>query len=214
MKIMVIIFLFVCSVCPVSIALDRQRTCFPSEKVCFNYVNNESIELALIAIKKAYKYFISIGYHEKYFLEVIFQKVVTVKTGLGDFFRVYGKLGQYNHIYLTDWNEPWLKQQNAYSLKMNKELYESMIVHEVVHFIAKKIASHKIENTLSEYIAFAVQLSQMQPEIRQKILNMHSLPAFETDEINLDIMMFDPAAFAVKSYLHFKQSKGEYIKKI
>jgi hypothetical protein len=27
-------------------------------------------------------------------------------------------------------------------------------------------------------------------------------------------MMFDPGVFAVKSYLHFRQERGEYLKKI
>jgi hypothetical protein len=170
--------------------------------------------IALKAIRKAYNFFFNIGYHDKYFLEIVFQKEVMVENCNGDLIRVYGKLGKDDHIYLTDWNEVWLVEQNSYGLKMSKEFYESIIIHEVAHFIAEKIVGRKIEITNSEYIAYVVQLSQMQPKIRQAILSKLPLLAFKTEEINLDVMLFNPTVFAVKSYLHFKESKGQYIKDI
>ena len=156
----------------------------------------------------------SIGYSKKYPLWIFFQKKVEIETVTGELIRVYGKLNKDNHIYLTDWNEPWLTEQNAYGLEMSKDFYESLIIHEVAHFIAEKIAGRKIENTLSEYIAYVVQLSQMLPTMRQEILGQRHLTAFKTEEINLDIMMFDPVIFGVKSYLHFMQSRGQYLKEI
>ena len=137
-----------------------------------------------------------------------------VERRCGDFIRVIGKLGKDNRIYLTNRHEPWLKKQNAYGLEMSKEFYESLIVHEVAHFIVEKITGGKIKCTLSEYVAYVVQLSQMQPQMRQAILNQRFLPAFKIYEINLEIMLLDPAAFAVKSYLHFKENKGQFLKEI
>ena len=205
---------FVLVFCAASIAAGQQRTCYSAYKVCINYTNTENTELVSNAIKRVYDFFFNIGYSGKFFLEMIFQKEVRVETSDGDFIRVYGKLGKDNHIYLTDWNEAWLAEQNAYGLKMSKEFYESLIVHEVAHYIAEKIAGRKIENTHAEYIAYTVQLSQMHPKMRQAILSQRPLSAFETEDINLEVMLFDPAVFAVKSYLHFKESKGQYLKEI
>ena len=192
----------------------HQSVSCPTNKVCICYTNSEDIELALNAIRKAYNFFINIGYSETYFLEIVFQKKVVVENRYGDLIRVIGKLGKDNCIYLTNRDEPWLKEQNAYSLGMSKEFYESLIVHEVAHFITEKITGRKIECSLSEYIAYVVQLSQMKSQMRQAILNQRFLRAFKTYQINFDIMLLDPAVFAVKSYLHFKKNKGKFLKEI
>jgi len=192
----------------------HQSACCPTNKICICYTNSEDIDLALIAIRKAYNFFINIGYSETYFLEVVFQKKVVVECPSGHLIRVIGKLGKDNHIYLTKWDEPWLKEKNGYGLEMRKEFYESLIVHEVAHFIVEKITGGKIECTHSEYVAYVVQLSQMKPQMRQAILNQRFLPAFKTHEINLEIMLLDPVAFAVKSYLHFKENKKQFLKEI
>ena len=197
-----------------SIATALQTICYPEYKVCIKYNNHENIEFALNAIKKAYAFFINIGYFDTYFFEIVFQKAVMAETGANDSIRVYGKLGKDNRIYLTDWNEPWMAGQSSYGLRMSKEFYESLIVHEVAHFISEKIVGHKIETALSEYVAYVVQLSQVGPAIRNKILSKHPLPSFDSDEIHLDVMLLDPMAFAVKSYLHFMQNRGRLLKKI
>ena len=186
----------------------------PTNKVCICYTNPEDIELALSAIRKAYNFFINVGYSETYFLEIVFQKKVVVESRYGDLIRVIGKLGKDNRIYLTNRDEPWLKEQNAYGLGMSKAFYESLIVHEVAHFITEKIAGRKIECSRSEYIAYVVQISQMQPQMRQALLNQSLLSAFKTYQINFDIMLLDPAVFAVKSYLHFKENEGQFLKEI
>ena len=200
--------------CATPIAAGQKRTCYSTNKVCINSANTENTELVSNAIKRAYDFFFNFGYSDRFFLEIIFQKEVRVENSDGGFIRVCGKLGKDNYIYLTDWNETWLAEQNAYGLKMSKEFYESLIVHEVAHFIAEKIVGRKIDNTDSEYIAYVVQLSQMHPKMRLSILSQRSLSAFKTEDINLEVMLFDPAVFAAKSYLHFKENKGQYLKEI
>lgn len=200
--------------CAASIAPGQRGTFISAYRVSIKNTNTENTELVSNAIKRAYDFFISIGYLETYYLEIVFQKEVLVETANGDFTRVYGKLGKDNRIYLTDWNEHWLEEQNSFCLKMSKEFYESIIVHEVAHFIAEKIAGCKIEITHSEYIAYVVQLSQMQSKMREAIFSKCPLSAFETEEINLEVMLVDPSVFAVKSYNHHKGSKGQYLKEI
>lgn len=195
-------------------ASARQSICYPEYKACITYTKSEEVELALTAIKKAYDFFFEIGYSENYFLKIVFQSEIMVEGSNGDMIRVYGKLGKNNHIYLTNWSEAWLTEQNSYGLKMSKEFYESIIVHEIAHFIAEKIACRKIEITHSEYIAYVAQFSKMAPNLRKAILSQRPLPAFETGEISLEVMLMNPASFAVKSYLHFKYNKGQYLKAI
>lgn len=214
MKSLAIISLIVVILFCAQITSAHQSVSCPTNKVCICYTNSEDIELALNAIRKAYNFFINVGYSETYFLEIVFQKKVVVESRYGDLIRVIGKLGKDSRIYLTNRHEPWLAEKNVYGLEMSKEFYENLIVHEVAHFIADKITGHKIECTLSEYIAYVVQLSQMQPQMRQVILNQSFLSAFKTHEINLEIMLFDPAVFAVKSYLHFKENKGQFLQEI
>jgi len=139
----------------ISSALQSIRC--PTNKVCIYYTNPEDIELALNAIRKAYNFFIDVGYSETYFLEIVFQKKVVVECRCGDSIRVIGKIGKDNRIYLTNRDEPWLNKYNAYGLGMSKEFYESLIVHEIAHFITEKITRRKIECSRSEYIAYVVQ---------------------------------------------------------
>ena len=214
MKRRAIISLFVFILFYAQITSAHQSIRCPTNKVCICYTNSEDIELALNAIDKAYNFFASVGYSETYFLEIVFQKKVVVESRYGDLIRVIGKLGKDNRIYLTNRDEPWLKGQNAFGLGISKYFYESLIIHEVAHFITAKITGRKIESSRSEYIAYVVQLSQMQPQMRQAILNQSSLSAFKTYQINFDIMLLDPAVFAVKSYLHFEENKGQFLKKI
>jgi hypothetical protein len=198
-----------------SLGDSHTRGSYLSNKVCIHNANNEKdIELALDAVRKAYDFFADLGFHEKYNIELFFEKTVGFEMANGNFIRTYGKLGKDNRIYLTDSNEPWLAEKNTYGLEFSDPFYESLIVHEVAHLLAEKIAGFKIEITLSEYIAYVVQISQMQPLIKRKILSRRDLSAFKTEEINQQIMMIDPAVFAVKSYLHHKQIRGVYLKGI
>ena len=196
------------------ITAAAQNISCPANNVCIRYTNSDDIELALNAIRKVYDFFFDYGYSETYFLEIVFQKNVVIENRYGDYIRVIGKLGKDSRIYLTNRHEPWLKKQNAYGLEMSKEFYESLIVHEVAHFIIDRITWRKIESSRLEYIAYVVQFSQMQPQMKQAILNQSFLQAFKTYQISLDIMLLDPAVFAVKSYLHFKEDKGQFLKKI
>ena len=214
MRSFAIIFLIVFILFYAQITAAPSNVFCPTNKICIRYTNSEDIDLALSAIRKAYDFFINYGYSETYFLEIVFQKNVVVESRFDDLIRVIGKLGKDNRIYLTNRNEPWLKKQNAYGLEMSKEFYESLIVHEVAHFITEKISGRKIESSRSEYIAYVVQFSQMQPQMRQAILNQNFLMAFKTYQISVDILLLDPAVFAVKSYLHFKEDKGQFLEQI
>ena len=214
MKSLAIISLIVFISFYVQIASALQSMRCPTDKVCICYTNSEDIELALSAISKTHNFFANVGYSETYFLEIVFQKKVLVEGSCGDLVRVIGKLGKDNRIYLTNRDEPWLKEKNAFGLEMSKEFYESLIVHEVAHIITEKITGRKIECSRSEYIAYVVQISQMQSQMKEAILNQRFLSAFKTYQINIDIMLLDPAVFAVKSYLHFKEDKGKFLKEI
>ena len=214
MKSLAIIFLIVFILFYAQITSAHQSIRCPTNKVCICYTNSEDIELALNAISKTYNFFADIGYSETFFLEIVFQRKVVVEGRYGDVIRVIGKLGKDNRIYLTSRDEPWLSEHSAFGLGMSKEFYESLIIHEVAHFITEKITGRKIECSRSEYIAYVVQISQMQPQMRQAILNQSFMSAFKTYQIDFDIMLIDPAIFAVKSYLHFRENKGKFLKKI
>ena len=105
-------------------------------------------------------------------------------------------------------------KHNTYNFEMCEDLYESIIIHEIAHFIVEKICRDKIDPVLTEYVAYTAQLSQMKPSLRNGILNRRLINAFNTDEIYIEIMFMNPLAFAVKSYLHFRNTHGRFLRKI
>jgi len=161
----IISFLFAFLFNASALAVSSTPLCYLSNTVCIDNASNEDVELALNAVKKTYVFFAGLGFTEEYKIELFFEKAVRVEVGTGNFIRIYGKLGRDGNVYLTDWNEPWLTEQNAYGIEMSRDFYESIIIHELAHLIAEKIAARKIAITLSEYIAYVVQLFQMQPTI-------------------------------------------------
>jgi hypothetical protein len=91
-----------------------------------------------------------------------------------------------------------------FGIPMNPEIYRSFVVHEVAHAVAHPNFVRRPNLAAMEYIAYTVQIATMPEPLRRRVLASVETEAFEQPrEIGDQLVMFDPARFAVKSYLHF-----------
>jgi len=104
------------------------------------------------------------------------------------------------------------KFKTWFGISINRLLYRSLISHEVAHLVADlnfKIPKPSIQ--AKEYIAYATQLSTMEPALRKRVMSNFKCKAFEGDwQICETIYMFDCMGFGVRVYLHFlNQANGQ-----
>jgi len=105
-----------------------------------------------------------------------------------------------------------------FGISINRLLYRSLISHEVAHLVADynfKISKPSIQ--AKEYIAYATQLSTMEPALRKRVMSNFKYEAFEGDwQLSETIYMFDCMGFGVRVYQHFlNQANGrDYLQSI
>lgn len=169
-------------------------------------------------ILNAYAFFEHLGYYGKFDVDIVFEhEVLTILPSNKDVSKIR-LLGKYEEnqktIYMTCWGEKWLSKRNDFELEMTADFYETIITHEMIHFLANRYAKTKLDVILSEYIAYSGQLSLF-PEAQIKFLaSKYNASAFENDEISELTFVMSPGLFALKSYLHFKKTNGVLVKKI
>jgi len=98
----------------------------------------------------------------------------------------------------------------VFGLPMNRDLYRSIVAHEVAHLIADhNFAMESPSRAAHEYIAYVTQLATMPPDLRDRILTNSPGEGFRTStQINLIIYMFSPDKFAVGAYRHFVRAEN------
>ncbi len=97
-----------------------------------------------------------------------------------------------------------------FGLPMNRDLYRSVVVHEVAHLIAgHNFAMESPSRVAQEYIAYVTQLATMPPGLRNLILTNFPGEGFQTSmQINSIIYMFSPEKFAVEAYRHYVRAEN------
>ena len=98
------------------------------------------------------------------------------------------------------------KDEVIFGLELDKELYKSMIIHELAHVLAWQNRGLKpIRREMHEYFAYAIQLALLDESHRTRVILSNDVPAFsDRSEITELYYLLNPHFFAVKSYLHFK----------
>jgi len=96
-----------------------------------------------------------------------------------------------------------------YKMPFDEDHYIGAIAHEISHALFTQNApliEDKWNNAAQEYLAHATQLGVLPEELRKLIIANEGTKAWESgDEISVTYMAFNPAGFAVKSYLHLSQ---------
>ena len=97
-----------------------------------------------------------------------------------------------------------------FGLPMDRDLYRSIVVHEVAHLIAShNFTMESPPGMAQEYIAYVTQLTTMPPSLRSRILANFPGEGFRTSmEINSINYMLSPEKFAVGVYRHFVRTEN------
>ncbi len=97
-----------------------------------------------------------------------------------------------------------------FGLPMDRDLYRSIVTHEVAHLIAShNFTMESPPRVAQEYIAYVTQLATMPPGLRDRILANFPGEGFRTSmQINSVIHMLSPEIFAVRAYRHFVRTEN------
>lgn len=98
-----------------------------------------------------------------------------------------------------------------YDQPFDQEHYQGAVAHEIAHAVFEhnsRDIPNQHSNATQEYLAHATQLGILNAQRRQEIIAAQDVGAWESgDSISEIYMAFNPAGFAVKSYLHLTQLK-------
>lgn len=88
---------------------------------------------------------------------------------------------------------------------MTPALYRSLLVHEITHAVVSQTGTPGASSRVThEYLAYAMQFTLMEPELRRRILERYPVRGpverSHLSELYLDL---SPPRFAVKAYRHF-----------
>ncbi len=127
-------------------------------------------------------------------------------------------VGQYEvasqRVTMTSLSAPWLRQRPYFKLRYDRELLVSVLAHESAHALSKAFYRYPLNPNVhaqEEYIAYAAQLSTMDPGKLKQVLAR--FPArhwtFSHEQsINDLVHAAAPHAFGVMSYTHFNSAGG------
>lgn len=101
-------------------------------------------------------------------------------------------------------------ERRILGLPASRDLYRSLISHEVAHLVALRNFSFDRPTIIAqEYIAGVTQIATLPPEWREVILTVYPGEGFRrTSEINLTLFLFDPHFFAVQAYRHYSKPEN------
>lgn len=90
-------------------------------------------------------------------------------------------------------------------------LFESLIVHELVHaYVDQSTGGRFLSRLAHEYLAYAIQLDALAQDERQRIMTRAgTVPPVRREEINEALLSLSPLRFAATSWQHFRQEGGD-----
>lgn len=101
--------------------------------------------------------------------------------------------------------------KDFFGIANDTEIYRSFIAHEVAHAITSQNTRKRLSVSAQEYIAAVVQFETMSPDTRASILSRFKGEGYTSEEqINGILYAFNPAAFLVNAYKHFKSADGGF----
>ncbi len=97
-----------------------------------------------------------------------------------------------------------------FGLPMDRNLYRSIVIHEVAHLIAiQNFTMESPSGAAQEYIAYVTQLATMPPSLRGRILANFPGEGFRASmEISSIYYMLSPQKFAIGVYRHFVRTEN------
>ena len=148
-----------------------------------------------------------LGVHEP--LQVSFEPKVRHPFG-GPVFALFE--GEQRRIRITQFTAiPALAARTPFAKLPLRDLYRSLIVHEVVHGVLRQSAAgQSMDQVASEYLAYGLQIATLPPTARDTFLSLVLLTAQTGDLEFSDVMLaLNPYFFAASSYRHLEASGDE-----
>ena len=101
-----------------------------------------------------------------------------------------------------------MAEGTPYTELPKRDLYRSLIVHEIVHGIMhQNLKRPAASHAAYEYPAYALQIASLPSDVRDKLLRAIPGGAGSGELVFNDaILSFDPYFFAVRAYEHFKSA--------
>lgn len=92
-----------------------------------------------------------------------------------------------------------------FGLPIDRELYRSLITHEVAHAVAScNFAARRPPIEATEYIAYVTMFATMEPALRARALARFPGEGFQNEvEINSMVYLLDPMRFGAQAYRHY-----------
>ena len=194
------------------------KSCDVTLKYCVEQKCKIPFRKVRSGIQSAYAFFGKLGYTEKFPVTIVFKPEINVDWSGGDDKKSVRVLGKYDEeektIYLTCWRDKWISGRNDFYLDMTYEFYRTIVAHEMIHFLANRFAKNSVNSILSEYIAYSGQIELLPEETVRLLVEKYKIQPFEEYEIGEYLFVMDPGVFGLKSYLHYKNSKGLLVKQI
>jgi hypothetical protein len=195
-----------------------QKICDAKIKYCVEQNCKVPFDHLKSGVLSAYSFFEKLGYAGYHNVDIELTPEVSVVWGAGAYRTKIRVLGKYEEderkIYLTCWGEKWLTGRNDYNLDMTPEFYETIVAHEMIHFLANRYSKEKVNGILSEYIAYSGQFELIPEETIRILVEKYHVEAFDENNIDELDYMEDPGKFGLKSFLHYSRTKGSLVKEI
>jgi len=101
-----------------------------------------------------------------------------------------------------------LVQGTPYAVLPLRELYRSLIIHEVVHAVMHQNLRRKaLSHAAYEYPAYVLQIASFPATVRDRFLQTAGRSTHHTDFLISDsVLLMDPFVFAARAYQHFRAS--------
>lgn len=99
------------------------------------------------------------------------------------------------------------KTNPAYASLPFRKFYESLVVHEVAHQIFRShLGGRSVSLATHEYVAYALQIASMAPEVRQAFLKpLNSKPPDDLAPFVDMVLLMSPETFGALAYAHFSK---------
>lgn len=230
----VIVSLFSCYSFASSHSPDLKMGSCGHKNITIYYVIEEDYLIGCEGVARAKAFFTNYGYAVDtpiriYFRQRISVNVTTPRTGQE---LIYGCFNSTNmSVYMSSLTSPLVADPNRVYLRIEnriktdnkrhqrkaivKEFHRSMVTHEVAHLYAQynfNLRSLECTQTFTkmghgvhEYIASVVQLSTIEPALRQRILQLYDprIVFDHEEQINMICFACDPEKFIIMSFRHF-----------
>lgn len=186
-------------------AHSETRVCPGSETVVV-YDDYQDFLLTCNAAAKTVTFFKEIGFAADTPMMIAVRDRVVLEGGLaGEAFGQCDPASGYIEVLSYRSHAKFRAESQAFGVRLNPALHESIVVHEVAHALAAiHFSVIEVPLPVHEYVAYVAQIATLPERVRRTVLRRYPVTGFTDDlAINLVNYFFEPQGFGVRAYKHF-----------